>query len=116
MSGENAAVIDVGSTKNRVMQNAGASEHRRFIPTHPMAGTENSGPLAAVEGLFRNRTVILLPYPDGDKDKTALIEAMYRSLGSEIVFMDPVKTRYERGIRFTHIAYIVPMRWPDGAK
>lgn len=44
MSGENAAVIDVGSTKNRVMQNAGEHpEHRRFIPTHPMAGTENSG-------------------------------------------------------------------------
>lgn len=106
MSGENAAVIDVGSTKNRVMQNAGEHpEHRRFIPTHPMAGTENSGPLAAVEGLFRNRTVILLPYPDGDKDKTALIEAMYRSLGSEIVFMDPIK--HDMSVAYvSHISHI----------
>lgn len=106
MSGENTAVIDVGSTKSRVMQAVGVHPaHRRFVPTHPMAGTENSGPLAAVEGLFRGRTAILLPYTDGDSGKTELIEAMYRSLGAEIVFMDPAK--HDMSVAYvSHISHI----------
>ena len=53
-SGDDTTVIDVGSTKQRIVRAvASHPAHARFVPTHPMAGTENSGPLAAVDGLSR---------------------------------------------------------------
>ena len=106
LSGDRTTVIDVGSTKKRIVEQVATHpDHARFIPTHPMAGTENSGPLAAVDGLFRGRTAILLPYPQADARRVQWVEAMYASLGAQVVFMTAEK--HDMSVAYvSHISHI----------
>lgn len=86
---ENATVIDVGSTKSKITQAiAKHPNHARFIPTHPMAGTEETGPDGALGNLFENRKIIVLPYADTPQEKTDEIRALYESIGAQVIFMD----------------------------
>ncbi len=53
-------ILDVGSTKSRICEVVdGHSKRERFVATHPIAGTENTGPQAAFPGLFENKIMIL---------------------------------------------------------
>ena len=106
MSDGHTTVMDVGSTKKSIVSSVELHpSHRRFVPTHPMAGTEYSGPLAAKEDLFCGHTVILLPYSDGEKEKEHMIEQLYRSLGAEIVKMSPEK--HDLSVAYvSHISHI----------
>ncbi|MDD4819988.1 MAG: prephenate dehydrogenase [Flavobacteriales bacterium] len=106
ISGGYTTVMDVGSTKKNIVESVEQHPaYRRFVPTHPMAGTEYSGPLAAKDDLFQGHTVIMLPYSDGDKDKEALVEQMYRTLGAEIVKMTPEK--HDVSVAYvSHISHI----------
>ena len=105
-SGDDTTVIDVGSTKQRIVRAvASHPAHARFVPTHPMAGTENSGPLAAVDGLFEGRTVILLPYPDADPERVQAVERMYAALDASPVYMDA--ERHDMSVAYvSHISHI----------
>lgn len=105
-SEDRTTVIDVGSTKKRIVDALSTHPaHARFIPTHPMAGTENSGPLAAVDGLLENRKVILLPYPDADPARVEQIERMYAMLGAQTVRMDA--SRHDMSVAYvSHISHI----------
>lgn len=81
-------VTDMGSTK-KVIVNL-VQEHRRrknFVPAHPMSGTENSGPSAALEGLFENKMAILCDQEDSGPQHVALIEKMFQNLGMNIAYM-----------------------------
>src|SRR5689334_2741256 len=56
----NQVVMDMGSTKQKVIASASASSNSgRFVATHPMWGTEYSGPEAAVSGAFINKAVVI---------------------------------------------------------
>ena len=59
-------ISDVGSTKGSVIRDVAPHlpDHVHFVPAHPIAGTEQSGPAAGFESLFRDRWVILTPLPD----------------------------------------------------
>ena len=105
-SGENTIVIDVCSTKKNIVDMvASHPAHHRFVPTHPMAGTENSGPMASLEDLFYAHTVIVLPYPDADVEKVKLIEGMYEMLGAEVVQMTP--SAHDESVAYvSHISHI----------
>lgn len=81
-------VTDMGSTK-RVIVNAVKNHPRRknYIPSHPMSGTENSGPTAALEDLFRGKITILCDQEDAGPQHLALIEKMFQNLGMDIAYM-----------------------------
>lgn len=82
-------VIDVGSTKQKFL--AAIADHpmrRRFVATHPMAGTEYSGPEAAVRGLFEGKCTVFCDTDDSAPDAVALVRRMYEALGMRIVTMD----------------------------
>lgn len=84
-----AIVTDVGSTKARVCELvAPYLDMRRFVPGHPVAGTENSGPTAAVEHLFERRWCILTPSPDTDPQAVRQVAALWRAVGSNVEIMD----------------------------
>ncbi len=75
---QGAIVSDVGSVKSAVIKSVleHLPAHARFVPAHPVAGTENSGPAAGFASLFVNRWCILTP-PDGtDDDAVARIRAL----------------------------------------
>ncbi len=84
-----AIVTDVGSAKARVMELvAPCLDPRRFVPGHPVAGTEKSGPRAARDGLFEGRWCILTPSADTDPAATARVAALWHAVGSRVELMD----------------------------
>jgi len=84
-----AIVTDVGSAKSKVIELvAPCLDMRRFVPGHPVAGTEESGPAAAIERLFENRWCILTPQAVTDPAATEQVAALWRALGSKVDVMD----------------------------
>ena len=81
-------VIDVGSTKREIAEAVKDHPLRgNFIPSHPMSGTENSGPYAAIEHLFENKICIICDHDKCRPQHLALAEKMYQSLGMPIAYM-----------------------------
>lgn len=82
-------VIDVGSTKEKFLERIKDHPKRgRFVATHPMAGTEYSGPEAAVPDLFEGKSCVLCDDQDSDADAIALVRRMYDVLGMRIICMN----------------------------
>ncbi len=84
-----AVVTDVGSVKAEVV--ALVAPHldmRRFVPGHPVAGAETSGPTAAVEHLFRDRWCILTPDATTDRAAVERVAALWRLVGAKVEFME----------------------------
>lgn len=86
-----AIVTDVGSSKAGVA--AAARRHfgstvARFVPGHPISGTERSGLDAGFAGLFEDRRVILTPATDTDKTAVEQVSALWRMLGANVSTMD----------------------------
>lgn len=99
-------VIDVCSTKSSLVEAVrNHPERRRYVATHPMAGTEYSGPWAAQPGLFDGRACIICNGDDSDRDAVEAIEALYDCLNMRITSMDAsahdVHTAY-----VSHISHI----------
>lgn len=84
-------VTDAGSVKRYVCeaadQNLGAARSR-FVPGHPIAGTEHSGVAASFASLFEKRTVILTPDADVARDAVATVSKLWQLAGAEVVEMD----------------------------
>jgi cyclohexadieny/prephenate dehydrogenase len=86
-----AIVTDVGSTKRSVIAQIEPHmpENVHFIPGHPLAGTEKSGPDAGFADLFENRWCIFTPLPDTDAAALEKLSEFWRRCGSDIDTMDP---------------------------
>lgn len=103
---DNQVVFDVGSTKENIIKCAENYPKRgRFVATHPMAGTEFSGPEAALHHLFKNKSVIICDAKSSDKDALQLIREVYEFLGMNIVEMDP-KPHDLHAAYVSHISHI----------
>jgi cyclohexadieny/prephenate dehydrogenase len=85
-----AIISDVGSTKQSVIRDIGpyvpAGVH--FVPAHPMAGTEFSGPDSGFAALFQNRWCILTPPPGTDDAATTKLETAWKKMGALTARMD----------------------------
>jgi prephenate dehydrogenase len=93
-------VFDVGSTKERIVQIAnGHSKRGRFVPTHPMWGTEFSGPEAAQQDAFKEKATVICNKEQIDEDALTLVKQVYEQLGMHILYMDAMK-------HDIHVAYI----------
>ena len=82
-------VADAGSTKHALC--AALNDHpmrQRFVATHPMWGTEYSGPEAAVRNAFAGRSCVICEKEKSDAAAVATIEEIYRQLGMHLVYMD----------------------------
>ena len=82
-------VADAGSTKF-VLCDALANHpmRKRFVATHPMWGTEYSGPEAAVHGAFEGRACVICEKEKSDEAAVAMVENIYKALGMHIIYMD----------------------------
>ncbi|EYR83577.1 prephenate/arogenate dehydrogenase family protein [Shinella sp. 838] len=85
-----AIVTDVGSTKASVVAQMlpHMPKNVHFIPGHPLAGTEHSGPDAGFAELFQNRWCILTPVHGTDKEAKRRLAAFWEALGSKVDEMD----------------------------
>ena len=92
--------MDVGSIKKGMLA---VIEHhpkrKRFVATHPMWGTEYSGPKAAVQGAFAGKATVICNGDDSDEDAVELVKKIYGKLGMHLVYMNAVE-------HDLHVAYI----------
>jgi cyclohexadieny/prephenate dehydrogenase len=84
-----AIVFDAGSVKSAVVRDMAPHlpAHVHFIPAHPVAGTEHSGPDSGFAELFINRWCILTPPPGTDPAATERLAAFWRALGANVETM-----------------------------
>jgi prephenate dehydrogenase len=88
---ENQIVIDLGSTKSQLLQSVYNHPKRgRFVASHPMWGTEYSGPTAAVRGAFENKAVIICNAEGSDEDAVKWTKEMFGKIGMHLLEMDAV--------------------------
>ena len=85
-----AILSDVGSVKGHVVRTLGplVPAGVSFIPGHPLAGTEHSGPAAGFPELFSGRWCVLTPGPEVDPAKIEKLAAFWRAMGSQVETMD----------------------------
>lgn len=96
----NQVVIDVGSTKEGILEAvAGHPGRGRFVATHPMWGTEYSGPEAAVHGAFENKATVICNREESNPEALAQVEDLYRKLGMHLMYMNG--TDHD-----VHVAYV----------
>ena len=82
-------VADAGSTKFALCKSvSGHPSRARFVATHPMWGTEYSGPEAALHDAFRGRSCVICEREKSDPEALALVESVYTRLGMSLVNMD----------------------------
>jgi cyclohexadieny/prephenate dehydrogenase len=86
-----AILTDVGSVKSVVVRDVGphVPEGVHFIPGHPVAGTEQSGPEAGFAELFDGRWCILTPLPNTDLKALEKLKTFWHACGSDVEVMDP---------------------------
>lgn len=103
-----AIVSDVGSVKCAVIADVlpHLPEGVAFVPGHPLAGTEFSGPEAGFAELFEQRWCVLTPLPHTPPDAVEKVAAMWRAVGSNVDTMDP--EHHDRVLAITsHLPHLI---------
>ena len=103
---DHTVVIDMGSTKDGIC-NAVATHPRRanFLATHPIAGTEFSGPSAAIKGLFKNKTNIICELDSTLPHLSEAVLTLFKTLGMRLRFM-PAKAHDKHIAYVSHLSHI----------
>jgi prephenate dehydrogenase len=100
IAGTGKVVADMGSTKSSIAEiSANHPARGRFVAGHPMAGTEYSGPLAAIGKLFDYKQAIICDPELSDPDALSLVEKMLVTLNMRISYMNS-------SIHDVHVAYV----------
>lgn len=89
-----AVLTDVGSTKLEITRQARValgSAYPRFVPAHPVAGAEKTGPNAADADLFQERNIILTPTPETESSAQRLVRDMWVACGARVLSMSPAE-------------------------
>jgi len=106
---EHCVVTDGGSTKQDVIAYARrflGPRFRRFVPSHPIAGTEQSGAAAAFPELFAGRKVIVVPQPEADAAATRTVRAAWLACKAELVKLD-AREHDEIFAAVSHLPHVV---------
>jgi cyclohexadieny/prephenate dehydrogenase len=103
-----AVVTDVGSVKTSVIRvvEPHLPDGVHFVPGHPIAGTEKSGPDAGFAELFHSRWCVLTPTPETDGAAVAKVRRMWEAVGMQVDEMDP--EHHDRVLAITsHVPHLI---------
>ncbi|MBM4203296.1 MAG: prephenate dehydrogenase/arogenate dehydrogenase family protein [Gammaproteobacteria bacterium] len=109
-------IIDVGSVKGAIVSAVRArlgSAPPRYVPCHPLAGSEKHGPAHAPEQLFHERLLILTPLPETDPRAIATAEVFWRDLGS-ILHTMPLEDHDRILARTSHLPHLLAFAFMHG--
>ncbi len=99
-------VLDLGSTKSQLADAVKSHPKRgRYVATHPMWGTEYSGPQSAVRGAFENKAVIICNAEESDADALEWVKNMYNKIGMHQLEME-AKAHDLHAAYVSHISHI----------
>ena len=100
-------VTDLGSTKQLIADAVeGHPKRRNYVAAHPMSGTENSGPSAAMEGLFEGKITIICDQEKSGPQHLALVEKMFQCMGMNIAYM-PADEQDHSTAYISHLPHVV---------
>lgn len=99
---EDATIIDLGSTKEKIVELVPKSIRKNLVAAHPMTGTEHFGPLASQYGLYQDKIVVLCDLEDSGKHQSDTAIELFKKIGMNIVYMN--STEHDR-----HAAFISHM-------
>lgn len=103
---DNQVVLDLGSTKSQLIEAIKNHPKRgRYVATHPMWGTEYSGPQAAVRGAYENKAVIICNAGESDADALEWVKHMYKKIGMRLLEME-AKAHDLHAAYVSHISHI----------
>lgn len=99
-------VVDLGSTKYQMVESLKNHPKRgRYVATHPMWGTEYSGPQAALRGAYENKAVIICNPEESDADALGWVRHMYKKIGMHLLEME-AKAHDLHAAYVSHISHI----------
>jgi prephenate dehydrogenase len=81
-------VIDLGSTKAKIVDNIPAAIRSNVVAAHPMTGTEKFGPSAALPGLYKGKIVVLCNLEESGELQRKVASTLFEAIGMKIVTMD----------------------------
>lgn len=84
---KNTTLIDLGSTKELIVSSVPIQIRNNFVAAHPMTGTENFGPTAAIEGLYDERVVVLCDLEDSGELQISVAKKIFKALNMKQYFM-----------------------------
>ncbi len=103
---EDQVVMDMSSIKENVIDLvADHPKRRRFVASHPMWGTEYSGPEAAVKNAFANKAAVICDAENSDADALALVINLYIQIGMHLIYMD-ARAHDLHAAYISHISHI----------
>ncbi|TPE44227.1 prephenate dehydrogenase [Pontibacter mangrovi] len=103
---EHATLIDFGSTKSALCGQVRQHPKRgQYVAAHPIAGTENSGPAAALEHLYKGKTNIVCEREASSGEALATAMALFEALGLQTVFMD-AETHDKQLAYISHLSHV----------
>ena len=84
---KDTTIIDLGSTKEKIVSSIPTEIRKNFVAAHPMTGTENFGPQAAIEGLYEDQVVVLCNLEDSGEHQAQTARKIFKALGMKKHFM-----------------------------
>lgn len=104
--GEKSVLIDMGSTKKVIAEKVDKHPKRAsLVLAHPMAGTENSGPLAAVDHLYYGKAAIICDKEKSSQEAIQLAERLFKSMFMRILYMNSAE-HDQHAAYVSHISHI----------
>ncbi|WP_457747826.1 prephenate dehydrogenase [Sulfurimonas sp.] len=82
-----ATIIDLGSTKEKIVTSVPKEIRKNFVAAHPMTGTENFGPHAAIEGLYEDKVVVLCDLEESGEHQREVARKIFKALKMKKYFM-----------------------------
>ncbi|RLA73234.1 MAG: prephenate dehydrogenase [Epsilonproteobacteria bacterium] len=83
----NCTIIDMGSTKEKIVSSIPQEIRKNFVASHPMTGTEKFGPTAAIKDLYEDQVVVLCNLEESGSHQQKTASTLYREIGMNLVFM-----------------------------
>ncbi|MDO8454913.1 MAG: prephenate dehydrogenase [Sulfurimonas sp.] len=84
---KNTTIIDLGSTKEIIIESVPQAIRKNFVAAHPMTGTENFGPYAAIENLYTDKVVVLCDLENSGAIQSEVAKTIFKSLEMKKYFM-----------------------------
>lgn len=84
---EDTTIIDLGSTKSKIISSIPTQIRKNFVAAHPMSGTENFGPKAAIENLYKDKVVVLCDIEYSGELQANVAKKIFKDLGMKKYFM-----------------------------
>ncbi len=80
-------IIDLGSTKEKIVNSIAPCIRQNFVAAHPMTGTENFGPAAAIENLYKDKVVVLCDLNDSGKHQQEVAVRLFSGIHMQLRYM-----------------------------